>query len=134
MQKWGLPFNAESLKGIYSQLTYSVMGKLFLTGAYEAYDKRDPNLYLQLTESGLVEKVSFSTLYTKDRIEDFGDIFDLDEKSLLTMRIGYEMFEILGNPFEIAIIREWRFRETDDEKGYETLQKTSFEVGLNMQF
>lgn len=130
----GLKFNDDPLKGIYSQLTYSLMNKIFLNGAYENYDNRNPNLYVQLTESGLVEKVSFSALYTKNQIEGFSDIFDLDEKSLLTMRIGYEIFKLLDNPFEIAIIREWRFRETDDEKGFETIKKTSVEFGVNMQF
>ena len=129
-QEWGLQFNDEALKGIYSQLTYSLMNKIFLTGAYEDYDNRDPNLHVQLTETGLVEKVSFRGLYTKDQIEDFGDIFDLDEKSLLTLRIGYEIFR----PFEIAIIREFRFREKKDGKGFETVRKTSVEVGVNMQF
>jgi len=126
----GVEFNQDPLKGIYSQLNYNLMNKIFLAGAYEDYDNREPNLYLQITESGLVEKLSFSALYTKNKIEDFEDIFDLDEKSLLAMRIGYVVFK----PFEIAIVREWRFRETDDERGFETIQKTSFEAGINVQF
>lgn len=135
-QEDGLQFNKDPLKGIYSQLSYSLMNKLFLAGAYENYDNSDPNLHVQLTESGLVEKVSFSALYTKDQIGKdkgegfFNDIFDLDERSLLTLRIGYEIFK----PLEVAIIREYRFRETDDGKGFETVNKTSFEIGANMQF
>ena len=121
-------------KGIYSLLTYSLMQKISLIATFEDYDGEGefgiPKVYGELRESNLVDKVSFRAFYVKRGIEDFKDIFDLDEKSALTLKIGYEFF----SPLEIIFVREYRFREREDEEGYETIHKTSVEMGVSIQF
>jgi len=121
-------------KGIYSILTYSLMQKISLIATFEDYNGEgefgEPKLYGELTESNLIDKVSFRAFYVKDGIEDFKDIFDLDEKSALTLKIGYEFF----SPLEIIVVREYRFRAKEDEEGYETIHKTSVEMGVSIQF
>jgi len=121
-------------KGIYSVLTYSLMQKISLIATFEDYDGEgefgEPKVYGELTESNLVDKVSFRALYVKRGIEGFEDIFDLDEKSALTLKIGYEFF----SPLEIIFVREYRFRAREDEEGYETIHKTSVEMGVSIPF
>jgi len=74
--------------------------------------------------------MSLRGLYIKRGIEDFKDIFDLDEKSAFTVRIGFEVLP----PLELAVLREFRFREREDGEGFETISKTSFELGVNVRF
>jgi len=121
-------------KGIYSLLTYSLMQKIALIATFEDYDGEGefgiPKVYGELRESNLIEKVSLRAFYVKRGIEDFEDIFDLDDKSAFTLKIGYEFF----SPLEIILVREYRFREKEDGEGYETILKTSIEMGVSIQF
>ncbi|MBM3236974.1 hypothetical protein FJZ31_11845 [Candidatus Poribacteria bacterium] len=117
-------------KGIYSLLAYNLPQKIWGAIAYEDYNLSDPNLYGEIVEIGLIDKMSLRAFYVKRGIEDFKDIFDLDEKSAFTVRIGFEVF----SPLELAVSREFRFREREDGKGFETISKTSFELGVNVQF
>jgi len=121
-------------KGIYSLLTYSLMQKIFLIATFEDYNGEDefgiPKVYGELRESNLIDKVSIRAFYVKRGIDGFKDIFDMDEKSALTLKIGYEFF----SPLEVILVREYRFREREDEKGYETIHKTSIEMGVSIQF
>jgi hypothetical protein len=117
-------------KGIYSLLAYNLPQKIWGAIAYEDYNLSDPNLYGEIVEIGLVDRMSLRGLYVKRGIEDFKDIFDLDEKSAFTVRVGFEVLP----PLELVVSREFRFREREDEEGFETISKTSFELGVNVQF
>ena len=117
-------------RGIYSLLTYNLPQKIWGAVAYEDYNLRDPNLYGEVVEIGLIDRMSFRVFYVKRGIEGFKDIFDLDEKSAFTVRIGFEVLR----PLEFIVIREFRFREREDGEGFETMSKTSFELGVNVQF
>lgn len=136
-------------RGYFSMLAWQPVPKVNLLGTFEDYNNTEPKLYLGVTESGLVERMSFRAYYVKRNIgepdpdypqnpesEDpafFEDLFRLDNKSAFTVRIGYEVYP----PLEVAIVREYRFRQIEDadgEKAFEPIQKTSFEVGLNLNF
>jgi hypothetical protein len=117
-------------RGIYSLLTYNLPQKIWGAVAYEDYNLSDPNLYGEIVEIGLIDRMSLRAFYVKRGIEGFKDIFDLDEKSAFTVRIGFEVLP----PLELIVIREFRFRERDDGEGFETISKTSFELGVNVQF
>jgi len=116
--------------GIYSLLTYYLPEKLWGAVAYENYTLSAPNLYGELVEIGLIDELSLRMFYVKHGIEDFNDIFDLDEKSAFTIRVGFEVYP----PLELVMLHEFRFREREDEEGFETIRKTSFELGVNVQF
>jgi hypothetical protein len=110
------------------------MQKISLLATFEDYNGEGefgvPKVYGELTESNLVDRMSFRAFYVKRGIEDFGDIFDLDEKSALTIKIGYEIYP----PIEIILVREYRFRAKEDEEGYESIHKTSIEMGVSIPF
>ena len=61
----------------------------------------------------------------------FTDLFRLkDEKSALTLRIGYEILEVPGGyPIEVSVLRQFSFRPNEDGI-YQSIKKTSFEIGL----
>ncbi|MFH0766443.1 MAG: hypothetical protein V2A61_08510, partial [Calditrichota bacterium] len=114
-------------RGIYSLLTYNLPQKIWGAIAYEDYNLSDPNLYGEVVEIGLIDKMSLRAFYVKRGIEGFKDIFDLDKKSAFTVRIGFEVLP----PLELVVLREFRFREREDGEGFETISKTSFELGVN---
>jgi hypothetical protein len=139
----------ESRRGYFALAAWRPIPKVDLLGTFEDYTNSDPKLYLGLTESGLVERLSLRAFYVKRNIgepdpgypdaegsEDpgfFEDLFRLDDKSAFTVRIGYEIFPSL----ELAIIREYRFQQVEDAEGetrFTPIQKTSFEAGLKLNF
>jgi hypothetical protein len=137
----------EAQKGYFSMLAWRPISKVDLLATFEDYDNTEPKLYVGLTESGLVDRLSFRAFYVKRNIgepnpdgEDpgfFEDFFDLDDKSAFTMRIGYEVLPSL----ELAVIREYRFQQIqkagydgEEETTFEPIQKTSVEVGFKLNF
>jgi hypothetical protein len=136
-------------RGYFSLLAWRPTPMVHLLGTFEDYNTIDPKLYLGVTESGLVEKMSFRAFYVKRDIGEpdpdypdalgskdpafFEDLVRLDEKSAFTVRIGYEAF----SPVEVAVIREYRFRQVekpDGNVGFEPIRMTSIEVGVNLKF
>ena len=140
----------EAIRGYFSMLAVSPVPKVELLATFQDYSNSEPRLYAGLTESGIVERMSFRAFYTKrdiglpyleelgnpDSIKDPGfveDLFRLDEKSAFTVRIGYELFA----SFELAILQEYRFHQVereDGEMGFEPIKKTSVEAGFRLQF
>ena len=135
--------------GYFSMFAWQPIPMLHLLGAFEDYNISYPKLYAGITESGIIQKMAFRAFYAKRDLgepdigypdvpgsEDpsiFEDLFRLDEKSALIVRVEYELYR----PIVVAIVREFRFREREDADGvtdFETIQKTTIEVGLNLQF
>ena len=135
--------------GYFSMFAWQPIPMLHLLGAFEDYNISYPKLYAGITESGIIQKMSFRAFYAKRDLgepdigypdtpgsEDpsiFEDLFQLDEKSALVVRVEYELYR----PIVVAVVREFRFREREDVDGltdFETIQKTTIEVGLNLQF
>ena len=136
-------------RGYFSLLAWRPTPMVHLLGTFEDYNTTEPKLYLGVTESGLVEKMSFRAFYVKRDIGEpdpdypaaqgskdpifLEDLFRLDEKSAFTVRIGYEAY----SPVEVAVIREYRFRQVekpDGNVGFEPIRKTSIEIGVNLKF
>ena len=135
--------------GYFSMFAWQPIPMLHLLGAFEDYNISYPKLYAGITESGIIQKMAFRAFYAKrdlgepdNRYPDapgsedpsiFEDLFRLDEKSALIVRVEYELYR----PIVIAIVREFRFRQREEADGvtdFETIQKTTIEVGLNLQF
>ena len=136
--------NGLSLRGFYSMLLVQPLKNVSFLGTVENYSHTKPKMYLGLTEDGLIPKLSFRAFYTKSNIggsyQDkegkmvnpsfITDLFRLDEKSALTLRIGYEILEVPGGyPIEVSVLRQFSFRPNEDGI-YRRIEKTSFEIGL----
>ena len=136
-------------RGYFSMLAMRSVAKVDFLVTFEDYTTTEPKLYAGITESGLVDRLSFRAFYVKRNIgepdpgfpekegsEDpgfFKDLFRLDNKSAFIARIGYEILP----RFELAIIREYRFQQVEDAWGemrFEPIQKTSFEAGFRLNF
>ena len=141
--------DGEAKRGYFSMVAWQPVAKVDFLATFEDYNNSEPKLYAGITESGLVDRMSFRAFYTKRNIgepdpgfpnapgsEDpdfFEDLFRLDSKSAFIVRVGYEILP----SFEVAIVREYRFHqvETDDgETRFEPIQKTSFEAGFLLNF
>ena len=136
-------------RGYFSMLTMRQIAQVDFLAVFEDYTTTEPKLYAGITESGLVDRLSFRAFYVKRNIgepdpgfpekegsEDpgfFKDLFRFDSKSAFTVRIGYEIFP----RFEVELIREYRFQQVEDATGetrFEPIQKTSVEAGFRLNF
>ena len=135
----GLETDTESRRGFYSQLIWRPMPQIHFFGTFEDYSNSEPKLYIGIAESGLVPRLSLRGYYTKrdvgegDETGFFGDLFDLDEKSGLSLEVRYVIFP----PIETIILREYRFRRVETAEGtfeFEPIHKTSFMIGISKIF
>ena len=138
-QFFGLDTNTEPRRGFFSQFIWHPMPQIHFLGTLEDYTNSQPKLYMGITESGLVPRLSLRAFYTKRDIGEAGetnfvvDLFDLDEKSAFSVEVRYEILP----PFETIAIREYTFRRVDTADGvsqFEPIHKTSFMVGVSTDF
>ena len=139
----------QARQGYFSMIAVRPVPQINLIATFEDYTTTEPKLYAGITESGIAQRTSFRAFYVKRNIGEpdpgfpqkegskdpsfFEDLFRLDSKSAFIVRIGYEIFP----RFEVAILREYRFRRVEDgigETHFEPIQKTSVEAGLRLNF
>ena len=139
----------QARQGYFSMIAVRPVPQVNFIASFEDYTNTEPKLYLGITESGVVERMSFRAFYLKRNIGEpdpgfpekdgtidpnfFEDLFRLDSKSTFIVRIGYEIFP----RFEIAVLREYCFRRAEDAAGrthFEPIQKTSVEAGFRLNF
>ena len=139
----------QARQGYFSMIAVRPVPQVNFITTFEDYTNTEPKLYLGITESGVVERMSFRAFYLKRNIGEpdpgfpekegskdpsfFEDLFRLDSKSAFIVRIGYEIFP----RFEVAVLREYRFRRVEDPTGkthFEPIQKTSVEAGFRLNF
>ena len=135
----GLETITEPRRGFFSQLIWHPLPQVHFLGTLEDYTNSSPKLYMGITESGLVPRLSLRAFYTKRDIGEGGethfvpDLFDLDEKSAFSVEARYEIFP----PIETIVVREYRFRRVETAEGtsqFEPIHKTSFMVGVSTDF
>ena len=138
-QFFGLETITEPRRGFFSQFIWHPLPQIHFLSTLEDYTNSQPKLYMGVTESGLVPRLSLRAFYTKRDIGEAGetnfvvDLFDLDEKSAFSVEVRYEIFP----PFETIAIREYTFRRVDTADGvsqFEPIHKTSFMVGVSTDF
>ncbi|MCE2400225.1 hypothetical protein J4G08_04975 [Candidatus Poribacteria bacterium] len=136
---WGYETNNALRRGFFTQLIWQPMPQLHFLGAYENYDNNTSKIYLGVKESGLVPRLTYRAFYTKRNIGQdsetnfFLDLFDLDEKSALTLEIRYAIFP----PMQTIFTHEYRFRRVQTDEGtsqFEPIHKTSIMVGVTTDF
>ena len=139
VQFLGMDLSTQYTRGFFSQLILQPLPQIQLLGVLEDYENSAPKLYLGITESGLVPRLSLRMFYAKrdigqgDETSFFSDLFDLDEKSAFSLELRYAVFP----PVETIILREYTFRRTETAEGtsrFEPIHKTSFMVGVSTDF
>ena len=139
----------QARRGYFSMIAVRPVPQVNFITTFEDYTNTEPKLYAGITESGVVERMSFRAFYVKRDIGEpdpgfpekegskdpsfFEDLFRLDSKSAFIVRIGYEIFP----RFEVAVLREYRFQQVADAAGkihFEPIQKTSVEAGFRLNF
>ena len=135
----GLETTMEPRRGFFSQLIWHPLPQIHFLGTLEDYTNSAPKLYMGITESELVPRLSLRAFYTKRDIGEggetnfFTDLFDLDEKSAFSVEARYEVFP----PVETILLREYRFRRVETAAGvsqFQPIHKTSFMVGVSTNF
>ena len=130
----GVDTNTAARRGYFSQLIWQPLPQLYFLGTFEDYTDGEPKLYISITESGIVPRLSARMFYTKRDIGEggdtnfFGDLFDLDEKSAFSLELRYAIYP----PLETIILQEYRFHRV--ETGFEPIHKTSVMFGIKREF
>lgn len=96
---------ADGTDGTFGSLYGQFLNKVTLGGSLQIPDnvKKDANgdvtngayLHLVALAPDLIPKIYLSGTYDRSFIEDLGDAFDLDEKSVLNARIAYKLYPYL---------------------------------------
>lgn len=115
----GVEFRKENLlktqrktNGTFGLLYGSLLNTLTITGTFERLDAV-PNsgiLYIQAHIPDAVPKISARASYTRTGIDTFGDAFELDERSVARLGIGYKVYPFMI--FYMDYIWTYRFNET----------------------
>lgn len=130
----GVETDIAARRGYFSQLIWQPLPQFYFLGTFEDYTGSEPKLYVGVTESGIVPRLSARAFYTKRDIGEggdtsfFGDLFDLDEKSAFSVELRYAIYP----PLETIILREYRFRRV--ETRFEPIHKTSVMLGVKREF
>lgn len=134
-----LETNSQQRRGFFSQIRWKPGEHLHLFGTFEDYDNSSPKLYMAVAASALIPRFRVQAFYTKrdigegDEANFFGDLFNLNEKSVFGLQIGYAIYP----PIEMIVTREYRFRRVETAEGvsqFEPIHKTSFMAGIKTDF
>jgi hypothetical protein len=93
--------------GIFGDLILGILGTLQIRGAYQQFDDIPKSGFLHFeTSSGtIIPVVIVDAGYDKKYVENFNDIFFLDERSLLYSSIGYKPYPYMT----VALVYTWTF-------------------------
>jgi hypothetical protein len=83
----------QSTSGTFGLLYGNVMNTLRLVGTFERRDGKPKSgvLHVEATMPETIPKVAFRAMYDDKNIDNFGDVFRMDENSAARIGIGYRM-------------------------------------------
>ncbi len=123
-------------QGWVGHIGYSILDAGHFAAVYEDYNgegpNSDPRFGLRLMETELVDVIDARAFYIKRGIRASAeeslleDLASLDERSLFLLEIVYH----LGGSLYLEASREFRFRKRENGDGFETVQKTTAQLGL----
>lgn len=125
--------HAKGKQGIYGSLGGSVLGKVFVKGALlmpDGMDEETPGIF-KLTASApdLFGKFFAYGSYTKTGLEDLGETFGFDSRSIARARLAYKMYKFL------AVGVDYKLTWSPDENGdMEHTYTVMPYVGLSVTF
>jgi hypothetical protein len=81
----------DGLNGYYGDLAFDFAGLVQVGGLYEDYDNQSPSVafFASVPASDTVQAKAY---YERTGIEDAGDLFALDDRSILIAQLRYKMF------------------------------------------
>ena len=119
----------QSTSGTFGLLYGQVLNMLRLVGTFERRDGKPQSgiLHLEATLPETIPKVAFRAMYDDKNIDNFGDVFELDENSAARLGIGYRM-----DPLILYVDYIYTFRFDPNQNRY-VVQKR-FEPQLALAF
>jgi hypothetical protein len=83
----------QSTSGTYGMLYGQLLNSLRLAGTFERRDAKPKSgiLHVEATLPETIPQVAFRAMYDDKNIDNFGDVFKLDENSAARIGIGYRM-------------------------------------------
>jgi hypothetical protein len=129
-----LPLITEKTKGIFGELYGSMMGnKVRLLGMFTRLDDHPKSgvLHIGADAPDAIPTVAAHAIYDKIGIETLGDVFSLDNRSIMRVGLGYKI-----KPYLIMYVDYiWTFAEkTPGSKEYETQKRIEPKLVFSYQF
>lgn len=83
----------QTTRGTFGALYGQVLNSLRLVGTFERRDGKPKSgiLHVEATLPETIPKVAFRAMYDDKNIDNFGDVFELDENSAARIGLGYRM-------------------------------------------
>ncbi len=118
----------KGINGFYGDLAFSFAGLVQIGAVYEDYDNSPGPTFAAFMSVPALEVIQFKAYYTRAGIQDFGDVFVLDERSLLVAEARYElvMYVYLVGRFT----RRWV--PANDGQGFDA--KDDWNAGIELSF
>ncbi|CUS85165.1 hypothetical protein, partial [Candidatus Kryptobacter tengchongensis] len=126
--------NAKKTAGTYGELIFTILGQLQIVGSYQQLDAipESGTLHLDLELPQVLPTIVFDAGYDRRNIKDFGDVFRLDERSLLYAEVGYKPVKYIV----ISMLYQWTFKPTrvGDKTKYEVQKRIEPRVSFVFPF
>ena len=120
----------DQLTGYYGDLAFDFAGLVQIGGILEAYEGRD-NIMTMFASVPALEIVKAKAYYAKTGIEDAGDAFKLDDRSLLIAQAEYEIYPSLY--FVGRFTRRWVL-ETEGSEAGSYVSNDDWSAGIDFSF
>ena len=120
----------DQLTGYYGDLAFDFAGLVQIGGILEAYEGRD-NIMTMFASVPALEVVKAKAYYAKTGIEDAGDAFKLDDRSLLIAQAEYEIYPSLY--FVGRFTRRWVL-ETEGSEAGTYVSNDDWSAGIDFSF
>ncbi len=107
--------NTEKTEGYFGELSGHVLHKILLVGNFQKLNGIENSgiLHLEATAPNLVPKFELRGYYDKTGIQTFDDARTLDNRSVLTAEVGYQLNRYLL----LSMIYRWYWIEQPDNPG-----------------
>lgn len=126
--------NTAAINGTYGTLTATILNKLTVSGGLRIPDRvsveRPALVQLGLQGDEIIPNVIVRAYYVKGDLDNLGDAFKLDERSLLTARFAYRLTSYLV----AGVDYRWTFAQFLNDDGIEQYKATRYIMpyfGLN---
>jgi hypothetical protein len=122
--------NAKKTAGTYGELMFTILGQLQILGSYQQLDAEPESgtLHLDLQMPQVLPTIVFDAGYDKVGIKNFGDVFKLDERSLLYAELGYKPVKYII----VSMLYQWTFTPVRTDNG--TIYKVQKRVEPRVSF
>ncbi|MFQ5583769.1 MAG: hypothetical protein ACE5GL_04975 [Calditrichia bacterium] len=127
--------SAPKTEGWFGELSGHVLHRLLLVGNYQSLNgiANSGRLHLEASAPDLIPNVLLRAYYDKSGIETFEDARTLDNRSIATGELGYQIFPLTY----LTIVYRWYWVEEQDEFGnisYKPLERIEPRISFSKSF